>query len=297
MNAKKTKLLATSIFCLTISCADTEFLRHNPSVQSDMNNDVIGASFEPQYLTIKPALKIEPIDIVWFIDSSSSMKDEVKNVSKNLERFVNSVSANTEIKINIVYEYKSSKGTKLEIPKNVKDKIRIIPKYVASREIFEMIKYVLDKKKFRDGVKKSIIIVTDDDDEDSSKDIRNYLDEKIGLNNVKVFSFASASNDKGSCEGVKKGEEYKKLAQKTGGEFFDICERDWSGYFDKLIESNMETTIKTTYALRGKESQITKILIDGQELDESNYDTQGTSIEFKPESLQGRKSIEIHYSN
>jgi hypothetical protein len=213
---------------------------------------------------VKSDLKRAPVDVVWAIDSSSSMGGEQRRVNENLSRFAQSfTSAGVDARVVIVNKCDIAAQTAL----GGDARYLWVEQTINSRN--SLVKLLSSFEDWRPHLRANapthIIVVTDDDSSIPGADFRTQMEAKLGH---PFFLHAIASEDVGSgepcmakncqqdqgacggipslnpCKASQPGLVYYDLAKQTGGEEISICEDDWSNVFARL-----ETAVLASSAL------------------------------------------------
>lgn len=230
--------------------------------------------------TSKKSEKTAKTDILWVLDTSASMKNEIDHVNKNMRWLIEELDKHSDPKIAVMYENKSYFNIEVEFnPKGAQDDIdRTIKRYVHSKKALTEIEDFLDRKTFfRKDAKANIIIVTDDDDDMDNDDFLKEAYYTFDKSQLKVFAFAGRNND---CKIANKGREYEKVAKKTGGRVFDICDRDWKNHFEDLA-AEILVSHSNEFNTKNQISKVVKVLINGNEISSDKYSTSGNRLKIE----------------
>lgn len=100
--------------------------------------------------------------------------------------------------------------------------------------------------------------------------------------NFTVFGFVGLGSTS-PCQD-RTGEYYKKLAYETGGEVFNICDLDWTGHFDKLIET-IKFINTSSIELGVLPSEIIEVKINNTLVSVDKYKIFGKFIRFDVQKL------------
>lgn len=226
-------------------------------------------------------------DILFVLDNSGSMANEVTLVSENLLAFFNKLKANTNTRIGIISATSTSVGsTSLFIPKEIRPEVILHEQRVSSVDAPDRVmEYLRGAGKFfyRKESSKVIVVVTDDNARNSGAYIgaegpKKFQDDLFAIINkedFKLYGFAAneetmKNNGKDGCSVSRKGEMYLGVAKDTAGEIFDICEKDWSPHFDKIADS-LIASVKSKYNVSKVIKEIKSITLDGEEVPEGKY--------------------------
>ena len=152
---------------------------------------------------------------------------------------------------------------------------------------------------FEKNTQNVLVVVTDDDARRFGAD--EFLSPWQGYKdspNFRFFGFIGLNEGRQSrdCKIANAGEEYQKLALKTGGQVFDICEPDWSANFGVLADQILKlafSAFKLTYSA----SSIDRVWLDGKPLAKSDYRLRNGNLQIKPASIDPlrNKSVKVRY--
>lgn len=196
---------------------------------------------------------VAPIDVIWVIDNSGSMRGEADQVQRNMERFA---MAFAPLALDFRIVVMSSAGFVSVPPPLGTDPERFL--YVAqdtqsNHALVNLDTYFSSYSGFlRPHATTHFVAVTDDESElMSASAFRAAMEAKLGH----AFTFHSIASPPGSmhcipspsfclmngegCVGPEddaaaNGDEYWALSMMTGGRTFSICTADWSGLFSTL---------------------------------------------------------------
>jgi hypothetical protein len=214
-----------------------------------------------------PALK--PVDIIWVIDSSPSMREEIDQIQRNLNSFTERISmAGLDLRVALVAAEEDLAtpgrdyiGVCIPPPLSGADacpdvdseRYRHVRLNVHSQDPLEkMIEATPQLVDFlRPDSLKHLVFVTDDDAGwgVNSMEFLSFVNNEPMLNGVIVHSVVDligymsscAFDDSCSC-GEERGEAYISLSMTTDGGVFSVCEEDWTPLFERLEERVIEGT-------------------------------------------------------
>ena len=193
--------------------------------------------------------KLAPADIVWIIDASPSMVDELATVQQNITNFANTIaSAGVDHHVVMLAPGDVAAGTPLAAdpahylwvlaPVDSNNALQLLLDQYAEYEAF-----------LRPEAALHFIVVTDDESRMAAADFRSLMGRTAG----KPFLFhAIASEDVNGlgcigacglplvCGAFSPGRQYYALADATGGEKISICTADWSMVFEPLQRAVIE---------------------------------------------------------
>jgi hypothetical protein len=273
-----------------------------------------------------------PVDVVWLIDNSSSMVEEIQNVRNNFEKFISTLGSQRDLRLALVsmksvlalptmtnstvpmfqIDFPVSSTNALAIaaiascptPIRGPDYYLGKPEPVCGLTLKEGIEngasmYLVSEKLssfYRKESKKVFIIVTDDlAHAITDANFRPLIETSPVGKNYSVFAFRGVTS-RPNCSVMNRGVQYENLASQTGGQVFDICDTDWSANFDKLT-SGIANIAKQGYKLnQAGITQILSVAIDGTVIDGNLYQFSGQNLNFSVGTvLPSHKTIEIKY--
>jgi hypothetical protein len=183
-----------------------------------------------------------PVDVIWAIDGSCSMANEIATVADNIANFVSSVEASgADIHVVMLSLADVASGSALAA-----DASRYLWQAapVQSNNAFAELLSSYDggllglqpgySGFLRPDAPTHIIVVTDDESDMPASQFKPMMEGKLGH---RFFQHAIASEaiGLGACPGAAApGLEYYSLAADTGGEQISICASDWSSVFERL---------------------------------------------------------------
>lgn len=207
---------------------------------------------------------LAPVDIIWVVDSSGSMREEAGLVQENINSFVADIST-SGVDYHVIMMTDPSYVT---VPPPLgTDPMRylFIDQPIGSHAAFEQLLARFDDYAhfLRAGAATHIVVVTDDESGMREEDFRTMMEARLGHS----FRFhAVASEDAEHCESVPflgeicepgcegphgdaadVGARYYRLAEVTGGTTFSICASDWSALWTTLRESVVVSAMLPCY--------------------------------------------------
>jgi hypothetical protein len=274
-----------------------------------------------QNFTSTPALGL--VDIAWVVDQSLSMSEEIANVRKNLLNFITAIDAKFDANHALIASQSKSdkiyslalpivdnKHRQFDYPVESTDALQIlIASFMGPKEqLFQyseleneywynrvptQVHGVL-KNFFRASAKPIVVVVTDDNAEGvDDKNFEKLAQTHLGkVPTVYAFSGDTKKGKSSDCDIYKDGVAYDRVAKKTGGELFDICERDWSKNFSKLTKG-ISTLLKNTFLTEHPIGKITSIDVNGVRIPESQYSFTGNSITVLSEAFPPNQASKV----
>jgi len=206
---------------------------------------------------------LKPVDIIWVIDSSPSMGEEIEQVQRNLNDFTARItSSGLDLRVALIASERDLAtadrdyiGVCIPPPLSAQDvcpdvdseRYRHVRLNVHSADPLQ--RFVEGRPQLdgflRPNALKHLVFVTDDDagwgldaeefmaiiemDELLRGALVHSVVDEIG------YQPSCAFGDSCSC-GDERGETYIQLSERTSGLVFPICEADWSPLFERLEE-------------------------------------------------------------
>lgn len=209
-----------------------------------------------------------PVDIVWAIDTSTSMDDEIDNVEANIAAFVDFIAASglDYHVVMVAAQNPNTSDTRYDVcvppplsgtagcPDTDSAVYRHVREFVFSDEgIEDMIGTWGQYSDFiRPDSSLHFVAVTDDESDKSAQwFIDRALTHGYALSDYTVHSIVSLTETEDcdfgficewtGCSGPygdaeAKGQKYMNLSQQTGGIAASICDADWGAIFDAIAE-------------------------------------------------------------
>jgi hypothetical protein len=191
------------------------------------------------------------VDMVWALDTSDSMENEMEYVQSNMAKFVKSLNDSTDLQVAILgTECGSKKPTPptvlpkplcIETSRLAAPNVKTLDFHVNSLDALVVLSDESKKEGalgafYREQSKKVFVVVSDDDSFDMpANEFLPSLTDVRGLGRPQFFAFASREKTQNAlCDVAWQGEQYLALSKMTEGVVYDICEKDWSVHFDKL---------------------------------------------------------------
>ncbi|HIA04143.1 MAG TPA: carboxypeptidase regulatory-like domain-containing protein [Myxococcales bacterium] len=201
-------------------------------------------------------------DIVVFVDTSGSMKQESSWVQDNVNMFAQYIGGQ-QVDYHVVLV---GNGFDLCVPPplggpNCTDgpKFRHVKEKIGSHNGLEKVisSYPQYQDFMRAGATTNFIAITDDNSKKSSSWFTNqvFAQQNPGFSNPFVFHSIVVYGDipfVGCLGGAYGGVVYLELTQQTGGSKFPVCETNWSSIFGQMAET-VVNTVQSTCAYQLKD--------------------------------------------
>ena len=205
------------------------------------------ANMDCEGLTADAENVLRPVDIIWIVDSSSSMENDARVVQDNLDDFADFIAA-TGIDFHMVLV--SDRGFVTPNPRFTSDPehFLFVDRGVSSSAVFAraLDQYPVYEPFLRADAITHMIGVTDDDDDMSGDAFVPMMEGLLGhpftfhaIASEAVSSSIPFVPDIPCMRGISIpaaaiGERYYRAAELTTGLIFSICTDDWSGLFMTL---------------------------------------------------------------
>ena len=201
-------------------------------------------------LTQMAAAKQRPADIVWIIDASASMVDELLAVQQNITAFASSISgAGVDHHVVMLAPIDVAAGTPLSM--DAAHYRHVISPVDSHNALQLLLDQYGDYASFlRPDAALHFVVVTDDESFMPAADFRTQMEQRAG----KPFIFHSIASEDANglgcvgacglpivCGAFAPGRQYYALSDATGGEKISICVSDWSAVFGPLQKAVIES--------------------------------------------------------
>jgi hypothetical protein len=201
-------------------------------------------------VTQKAEGRLAPADIVWIIDGSASMIDELAAVNQNITNFASTIeTAGVDHHVIMLAPGDAAAGTPLAADPS--RYLYVLSPVDSSNALSLLLAQYADYSAFlRPEAALHFIVVTDDESFMLASDFEAQMRTQAG----KPFTFhAIASEDAGGlgcigacglplvCGAFRPGIQYYALADATGGQKISICTADWSMVFGPLQQAVIES--------------------------------------------------------
>jgi hypothetical protein len=215
------------------------------------------------------------VDFLFLVDTSSSMDDEMSQVSKNLAKFIAETKKNADIKLGVVGEddFKdrikkidksvinsisyferniNSTNALYVLHSGIRDASNKCPQYEDTTKVTETSKYL--SSFFRKDSVKHVVVITDDNAkgvnetnfEECTKSSEISIDKLsgfIGLSGEFKLGKTPGTVSMG-CKIDRKGVAYERVATLNRGRMYDICQKDWAQSFEDLANASTRLSFK-----------------------------------------------------
>lgn len=228
--------------CISVAACD--------GVDGDADSDADTDLEECRSINVAAEAATAPVDIVWVIDSSGSMRGEAAIVQDNMNAFVAAISSAGIDHHVVVMTHRDYVDVPPPLGEDF-ERYLFIHQPVWSDQPLELLLSNFARYSFfiRPRGALHFVAVTDDETPTEPAAFLSEMEERLG----REFTFHAIASEvafhdcvggvcEEGCEGPNGaasaiGERYYELADLTGGEQFSICTSDWSALFDTLSEA------------------------------------------------------------
>ena len=219
-------------------------------------------------------------DIVFAVDTSGSMEDEITAIELNIASFVKSLEQN---KLDFTIAAIGN-GNDFDFPQD--PRIKVVPEEIDSHDAIGILSsYLMGPNAVRADSHLNVIVVTDDNGEGSGN-LAGDFKAPVGITSLKVHAVVGLVEGQDpnneDCNIRSVGTEYQNLAKSSKGLIQNICINDWSKLIANLSQSivqstqrafPLEKTIETGQAITVKINDIVlSEVVDG--VSQYSYDAQ-----------------------
>lgn len=202
------------------------------------------------------------VDVVWVIDTSASMFDDIAQITANLGSFMQQLEgSNADTRAIMITGLDPALGSPLSADR---ERYRFVPSPVESNMLYTVALFQFDA--YRDFLRPEatphFVMVTDDEDTIAGALFRAEMEKKLGRSFV-LHAIASPSVNGLPCAGkvcggiwaplvcgaVAIGHNYNTVASETGGEQISICTDDWTEILGRLSSAVIASALPCSYAL------------------------------------------------
>lgn len=262
-----------------------------PPVQPPINppDQVTKLSFERDINTTTN------IDMVWVVDNSVSMVEEIEIIRENLGRFLLSLEDRAQLNFTLITNSKGSHGMNLSswaTSRGYRQISQFIDSHDSLSRFLEFIPRLIGTS-LRPKSQKILVVVSDDNSEVGTNEFFRLIKRFINPNQFKIFGFVGLDKNLSPCID-RVGSHYIRMAEATGGQTFNICEKDWTPHFESLIK-NIGQITKTEFTLPSIPKSELLVLIDG--VATTKYKIEKNILIVNPENFNSNKKwiIEVSY--
>lgn len=258
----------------------------------------------------------QAVDLIWVVDNSGSMSEEIQQVRQHFQAFLSSTSSLSDLRVIMVSAQSGSRSLQVStsdsrffhLNQKVESHDAVMLAAAGLCQDFSKPQCALYayhafrgalRPSLRASAKKAFVFVTDDNSLASSSHFLSLFDEVLHGQALSVFSFAGQGSSASPCQ-HRTGFVYQNLAKKTGAESWNICDSDWSPTFSKItsrVQALSGGLIRLPHAV--ERIRQLQVLLDGRVLSASEFSLSSQGLSLNPSLLQDGQSatvlIRYHY--
>ncbi|MGE0174868.1 MAG: hypothetical protein AB7T49_18900 [Oligoflexales bacterium] len=216
------------------------------------------------------------VDVVFVVDTSGSMGEEIDFLEKNMTDFFASIKdAGINVKITAIGGVDED-GNDFEFPNTLSaSDFAVIKQHVDSHDAIAILSnYYSGKYEFplalRENAVLEAVIISDDDGEGKGNEAGDFKPPSGRTASVNAIVGLEKGKHSKVCEIANKGDEHMTLAKNTEGEVLDICSENWS---DLLKTLSKKIISRTGYKLKQTVdvSKDVKVNVGSRELKDGEF--------------------------
>lgn len=199
-----------------------------------------------------------PVDVVWIIDTSGSMRDELAQVQANIAGFMREFEqSSADTRAIMITKDDPALGSALAGD----PRYRFVRAEVGSRKLYEvaLATFASWRDFLRPGALTHFVMVTDDNDRTTAEAFRPQMEQRLGHPFIQ-HAIASESVNGAPCRNTAclgllcggaaaVGATYNTLADLTMGEKISICSADWTEVFGRLRDAVIASALPCDYPI------------------------------------------------
>lgn len=267
------------ICILLASCSGSNFSgkkksSSNPGVVAPASDDAKPPSNEPiaasngswiENFNVEASTS-NTADVVFAVDTSGSMEDEIEAIEKNIESFVKTLEKN-QLDFSIAA---IGNGEDFNFPQD--PRIKLIPEEIDSHDAIGVVSgFLASNEAVRPNSHLNVIIVSDDNGEGDGN-LAGDFKAPEGIASLKVHAVVGLAEGEDpnneDCEIAAVGTEHQSLAKNSKGLIQNICINDWSKLIENLSQSIVQST-QRAFPLQHPvdSSQPLRVMVNGKVLE------------------------------
>lgn len=255
---KSTRFFYAVVFTflfLVVSCGENNFRSEKRKVETDRldgdktdGNPEQGAVTSPTALNVvesfqKSGPKVIGSDIVFIVDTSSSMRGEKAAVQNNMNAFLAQFKAEQGFKVYVV-------GTKFSInAAGSATPLELVNDFVGSNSALHNLIKLIDEKKFRPNIPLDVVVVTDDNSAYTPEGFKAEIAKRQGaVGQIRMHSIVGLKRG-GGIAAV--GSTYLTLSDDPQflGSKHDLKSKDWSQLLTTLAAKIQQASVDNSLKL------------------------------------------------
>jgi hypothetical protein len=303
---KEVKAEESALPTLESSVDTSDAMGTKPSTEADTGdsrNMPLGAISDQHAVSLK-------VDLVFAVDTSASMDDEIRAMQTNLGRLVSGLnSGRLDAQIHVMMD------RLLTLPAGVDPKkVAFVNQEIGSENAISRLNalfagmYVTSYLSpdgvvmpmplaFRKGANLEVIVISDDNGDGNGNRAADFnpLNPKATFNAIVGLP---STMEGGNCDISGIGMEYITLAQASGGSMLDICSPDWSGLITRLSNDMIKRSVSFTLSSKPDDAKAIVVLLDGKRLAASDwtYDADNNTVTLvKTDGVKDGSKISLNY--
>jgi hypothetical protein len=269
----------------------------------DSRNLPLGAISDQHAVSLK-------VDLVFAVDTSASMDDEIRAMQTNLGRLVSGLnSGRLDAQIHVMMDQL------LALPAGVDaKKIAFVNQEVGSENAISRLNALFAGMyvtfylsadgvvmpmplAFRKDAKLEVVVISDDDGDGNGNLAADFnpLNAKATFNAIVGLP---STMEGGNCDISGIGMEYITLAQASRGSMLDICSPDWSGLITRLTDDMVKRSVTFSLSKTPADAKAIVVTLDGKRLAASDwtYDATNNTVSLvKTDGVKDGSKISLNY--
>jgi hypothetical protein len=307
----KKSLLIGLLFC-TVACKNgADFSGITPKKKTEEKTPQAASAGHTESFTVGSDARPQ-VDVVFFIDTSLSMTEEVNAVIGGLQSFVDQLGVDdngADYQVILVGEAKNLRASiKTQEKLDIRDVV--VNSHSGLWTAYHMLQGHSDKVPngklaLRPQANQEFVFLTDDDatgitsanflpflKENQSRFSHVHFNSVVGLPSSQVTS---------TCRIAAVGQSYIAMSndQFFGGNIFDLCNANWTQLLSDLawrVNSRAQTGANFVLSARPTNVQGIQVTLDGQPFSDFRYDQNGNQVIVNLSKVKpGKHAIVVNY--
>jgi hypothetical protein len=314
------KLTIGALFLALTSCSnDAKFSGGSTTVAGSSSVGLQLYQTKSDFVTTSSA----SLDLVWVIDDSGSMQDDIARVRSNFGYFITGMQLVSNFKMALITQKTATSSNPnslvladfstapnlMQIDTTIDSHNALavtaaalcldqqgacgISKITAASSVMGHLGGFL-----RQNSKKVFIFATDDNASITSSQFISAFQRSYPGQIPTTFAFVGVGGSASPCQAAT-GTNYQQLAKDTAGAYFNICNTDWTSTFTQLANNVMQLAQNTVQLPAGvTKANVVKVEINGVLIDPSHYSVNGDGVLFDGAILNRGvlATVSVYYS-